>query len=265
MGRKKISIEPISHPSTRRATFEKRRIGLFKKAMELSILCDCTISLTLQRKVEGDLQIYSSEPFDEVIDNYKKFEGTYRLLTNDHIDVMVPGKMSSNQVGYQVIKHSHGTKTTIDDHETFQRTQMYNRVSTIPSISEMEIIPTAPSSMFSPPTDLYSMPPTHPTFNGYIPDFNYNNPTLMPTINKKRSYNDMTESDYIMDVQFQPPMQQFKIQKSSMEQSTSNTSHTSTVDTSNWIDFELTPPTAQPLRLQLRDEDEEIQKSTLQM
>lgn len=56
MGRKKISIKPIIHPSTRRATFEKRRIGLLKKAMELSILCTSTVSLTIYTS-EGEVYV----------------------------------------------------------------------------------------------------------------------------------------------------------------------------------------------------------------
>jgi len=44
MGRRKIAMKPIKAGSSRRATFEKRRIGLLKKAMELSILCSSTVS-----------------------------------------------------------------------------------------------------------------------------------------------------------------------------------------------------------------------------
>ena len=72
MGRKKIAIKPIQSAASRRATFEKRRIGLLKKAMELSILCECTISVSIERKIEKDLQIYASEPFDEIIAKYQQ-------------------------------------------------------------------------------------------------------------------------------------------------------------------------------------------------
>ena len=41
MGRKKINkkIEPIASTSSRNLTYSKRKKGLLKKAMELSILC----------------------------------------------------------------------------------------------------------------------------------------------------------------------------------------------------------------------------------
>ncbi len=47
MGRKKIKIEKISQSKNRQVTFNKRRVGLMKKAMELSILCDCDIALII--------------------------------------------------------------------------------------------------------------------------------------------------------------------------------------------------------------------------
>ena len=47
MGRNKISIERISNEKNRVATFNKRRAGLIKKAMELSILCGCEISMVV--------------------------------------------------------------------------------------------------------------------------------------------------------------------------------------------------------------------------
>jgi hypothetical protein len=45
MGRKKIKIEKIGQAKHRQVTFNKRKVGLMKKAMELSILCDCEIVL----------------------------------------------------------------------------------------------------------------------------------------------------------------------------------------------------------------------------
>ena len=48
MGRKKIEIKLIRQEAVRRATFDKRRIGVIKKAIELSILCDCEISMTIK-------------------------------------------------------------------------------------------------------------------------------------------------------------------------------------------------------------------------
>eukprot|EP01083_Nonionella_stella_P037005 100915_1 len=107
MGRKKIAIKPIAHASTRRATFEKRRIGLLKKAMELSILCKSTISLTIYTG-EGDVYVYASEPYENVVQKFQNYRGPYRLLTNDHLDQLVPGKSSSSSIGFEIIKQPTG-------------------------------------------------------------------------------------------------------------------------------------------------------------
>ncbi|KAL6008453.1 hypothetical protein ACLOJK_033964 [Asimina triloba] len=45
MGRKKIPIARIHSKTARTVTFTKRRQGLFKKASELSILCDVDVAI----------------------------------------------------------------------------------------------------------------------------------------------------------------------------------------------------------------------------
>jgi hypothetical protein len=45
MGRKKISIARIADERNRQVTFQKRKSGLLKKAMELSVLCDAEIAV----------------------------------------------------------------------------------------------------------------------------------------------------------------------------------------------------------------------------
>ncbi|KAK9988963.1 hypothetical protein SO802_029202, partial [Lithocarpus litseifolius] len=45
MTRKKIQIKKIDNTTARQVTFSKRRRGLFKKACELSTLCDAEIAL----------------------------------------------------------------------------------------------------------------------------------------------------------------------------------------------------------------------------
>jgi hypothetical protein len=45
MGRRKISIAPISDDRNRSVTFLKRKNGLFKKAFELGILCSADVAV----------------------------------------------------------------------------------------------------------------------------------------------------------------------------------------------------------------------------
>ena len=47
MAREKIQIKKIDNATARQVTFSKRRRGLFKKAEELSILCDADVALII--------------------------------------------------------------------------------------------------------------------------------------------------------------------------------------------------------------------------
>lgn len=60
MGRNKIKIEKISNDRIRQVTFYKRKRGLLKKAMELSLLCDVRVMLCIVDKNEK-VMIFSSE------------------------------------------------------------------------------------------------------------------------------------------------------------------------------------------------------------
>ena len=51
MGKRKLErIELISNPNTRKVTFCKRKKGLLKKSMELSILCDLNMFILIYDK-----------------------------------------------------------------------------------------------------------------------------------------------------------------------------------------------------------------------
>ena len=66
MGRKKIKIERIVDERNRQVTFTKRKNGLMKKAMELSVLCDCDIALVIYNSNEKLYQ-YSSGDIEDVL------------------------------------------------------------------------------------------------------------------------------------------------------------------------------------------------------
>ena len=59
MTRRKIAIKKIENVAARHVAFSKRRKGLFKKAMELSTLCDAEIAL-LVFSATGKLFDYAS-------------------------------------------------------------------------------------------------------------------------------------------------------------------------------------------------------------
>ena len=64
MGKKKIAIEQIKNNKTRRLTLNKRKKGLIKKAMELSILCNADVFIEIKNKDNPSKStMYSSSDF----------------------------------------------------------------------------------------------------------------------------------------------------------------------------------------------------------
>lgn len=61
MGRKKIEIKRIENNKMRRVTFRKRRIGLLKKAIELSLLTGAKVYLKVYHERDKSLMEYSSD------------------------------------------------------------------------------------------------------------------------------------------------------------------------------------------------------------
>ncbi|KAL8553493.1 hypothetical protein ACS0TY_001981 [Phlomoides rotata] len=62
MVRQKIEIKKIDNLTARQVSFSKRRSGLFKKALELSTLCDAQIALLVFSST-GNLFDYSTSRF----------------------------------------------------------------------------------------------------------------------------------------------------------------------------------------------------------
>ncbi|KAI9079259.1 hypothetical protein K1719_038744 [Acacia pycnantha] len=72
MTRRKIAIKKIENLAARQVAFSKRRKGLFKKAMELSTLCDAEISLFVF-SASGKLFDYASTSTRQVIERRNLF------------------------------------------------------------------------------------------------------------------------------------------------------------------------------------------------
>ncbi|BFG19433.1 hypothetical protein CerSpe_057070 [Prunus speciosa] len=70
MKREKIKIKKIDYLPARQVTFSKRRRGIFKKAAELSVLCESEVAVVIF-SATGKLFDYSSSSVKDVIKRYK--------------------------------------------------------------------------------------------------------------------------------------------------------------------------------------------------
>eukprot|EP01094_Clydonella_sp_ATCC50884_P008517 TRINITY_DN1802_c0_g1_i2.p1 TRINITY_DN1802_c0_g1~~TRINITY_DN1802_c0_g1_i2.p1 ORF type:complete len:187 (+),score=34.68 TRINITY_DN1802_c0_g1_i2:655-1215(+) len=84
MGRNKIKIEPLKNERSRQATFTKRKNGLMKKAMELSILCDCEVALIVFGH-NGKVYQYSTSSMEHALTRFKGVEQSAVAFTNEDV------------------------------------------------------------------------------------------------------------------------------------------------------------------------------------
>ncbi|XVF01506.1 hypothetical protein REPUB_Repub04eG0094600 [Reevesia pubescens] len=90
MTRQKIQIKKIDNKAARQVTFSKRRNGLFKKARELSTLCDAEIAL-LVFSATGKLFEYSSTSTGQVIERRNQSERIDRLEPIPSLELQLEG------------------------------------------------------------------------------------------------------------------------------------------------------------------------------
>ncbi|XP_052195130.1 agamous-like MADS-box protein TM6 isoform X2 [Diospyros lotus] len=87
MGNGKIEIKRIENPTNRQVTYSKRRNGLFKKAQELTVLCDAKISLLIFSS-KGKCNEYIS-PNTTTKKIYDQYQNTLGIdLWNTHYESM---------------------------------------------------------------------------------------------------------------------------------------------------------------------------------
>lgn len=67
MAKEKVQIKKIDNATARRVTFSKRRRGLFKKAEELSVLCDADVAVIIFSS-NDKLFHYTSSSMDDVLE-----------------------------------------------------------------------------------------------------------------------------------------------------------------------------------------------------
>eukprot|EP00166_Cyanidium_caldarium_P004620 ctg_4999.g643 len=84
MGRRRVPLELVKNDKARNNTFLKRKNGLFKKVMELSILCDCEIGIVMFNH-NGKLVEYSSggvERLSDLVRRWGEYTGPAESKSN---------------------------------------------------------------------------------------------------------------------------------------------------------------------------------------
>lgn len=93
MGRKKIEIKRIMDERVRKVTFSKRKGGLVKKAMELSLLCDCEIGLVIfTPKPDQKLYKYATNTMENVVSRYQTTASAVETVHNGNYEALYEKK-----------------------------------------------------------------------------------------------------------------------------------------------------------------------------
>eukprot|EP00256_Glycine_max_P062202 XP_014631628.1 MADS-box protein SVP-like isoform X2 [Glycine max] len=91
MTRTRIKIKKIDNITARQVTFSKRRRGLFKKAEELSVLCDAEVGLIVFSST-GKLFDYSSSSMNDIVTKYSTHSHGINKLDKPSLELQVVQK-----------------------------------------------------------------------------------------------------------------------------------------------------------------------------
>ncbi|ONM30154.1 MADS-box transcription factor 51 [Zea mays] len=80
--RGRVELRRIEDRVSRQVRFSKRRSGLFKKAFELSLLCDAEVALIVFSPA-GKLYEYASTSIEDTYNRYQQFSGEGRNINDD--------------------------------------------------------------------------------------------------------------------------------------------------------------------------------------
>lgn len=106
MAREKIEIKKISNATARQVTFSKRRRGLFKKAEELSVLCDADVALIIFSST-GKLFDYSSSSMKGILERHKLHAKNLDKLEQPCTELQLVEDSNYSRLSKEVVDKSH--------------------------------------------------------------------------------------------------------------------------------------------------------------
>ncbi|GAB4847222.1 hypothetical protein Ancab_026231 [Ancistrocladus abbreviatus] len=106
MVREKVQIRKIDNATARQVTFSKRRRGLFKKAEELSILCDADVALIIF-SATGKLFEYSSSSLKSVLERHKLHSKNLERMEQPSTKLQLVENSNCAKLSKEVAEESH--------------------------------------------------------------------------------------------------------------------------------------------------------------
>nr|AHW58026.1 SVP-1 [Coffea arabica] len=129
MAREKIQIRKIDNATARQVTFSKRRRGLFKKAEELSVLCDADVALILFSST-GKLFEYSSSSMKEILERHNLHSKNLEKMEQPSLELQLVENSNCSRLSKEVAEKSHQLRQmrreelqglTVDDLQQLER------------------------------------------------------------------------------------------------------------------------------------------------
>ncbi|KAB2617542.1 MADS-box protein JOINTLESS [Pyrus ussuriensis x Pyrus communis] len=106
MAREKIQIKKIDNATARQVTFSKRRRGLFKKAEELSVLCDADIALIIFSST-GKLFEYASASMKEILERHNLHSKNLDKLEQPSLELQLVENSNYSRLSKEIAAKSH--------------------------------------------------------------------------------------------------------------------------------------------------------------
>ncbi|KAI4330474.1 hypothetical protein MLD38_028762 [Melastoma candidum] len=96
MVRERIQIKKIANATARQVTFSKRRRGLFKKAEELSVLCDADVAVIIASSSPCKIFEYSSSSMKTILDRHHMQTNNPEKPQQPSLELLPPVEGSSH-------------------------------------------------------------------------------------------------------------------------------------------------------------------------
>nr|WAO97427.1 MADS-box transcription factor 23 [Lonicera japonica] len=106
MAREKIQIKKIDNATARQVTFSKRRRGLFKKAEELSVLCDADVALIIFSST-GKLFEFSSSSMKGILERHNLHSKNLEKLEQPCLELQLVENSINSRLSKEIAEKSH--------------------------------------------------------------------------------------------------------------------------------------------------------------